>query len=152
MMDRKERKLQTEGGASVANSSAALQTLMKLHVAHLFTHAAAVDGSKDGGEPEEIAPGRPAAREGEDQYGSEDRLARTAYGVWEGLGPVGRVVPGSDDVVATDALVDRRIAAHLWGGRLPDSFAIVDAEMYACYKYLLKVWTAAATLDARAVC
>ena len=63
------------------------------------------------------------------------------YGVWEGLGPVGRVVPGSDDVVATDALVDRRIAAHLWGGRLPDSFAIVDAEMYACYKYLLKVWT-----------
>ena len=151
-MDHKERKLQTEGDASVKASAHTLRTLMRLHVAHQFTHAAAVDGSKEGSEPAEIAPGRSATGRGEDQYSREDRLARTAYGVWEGLGPLGRATPGTPAVDASDALVDRRFAASLWGGRLPDSFAIVDAEMYACYRYLLKVWTDAATPAARAAC
>ena len=54
------------------------RTLMKLHVAHCFTHGAAVDGSKEGGEPLEIAPGRPTGGNAEGRCESEDRLARTA--------------------------------------------------------------------------
>ena len=90
-MDHEERKLQTSD-QSVQKSSAALETLMKLHIAHQFTHTAAVDGSKEGCEPEEIAPGRPITGTGEKQYGGEDRLARTAYGIWEGLKPFGQIL------------------------------------------------------------
>ena len=151
-MDREERKLQTSD-QSVQKSSAALETLIKLHTAHQFTHTAAVDGSKEGGEPEEIAPGRPTTGTGEKQYGVEDRLARTAYGIWEGLKPFGRIrAADTEDVDASDTLIYQQFSRGLWGGRLPDSFAIVDAEMYACYRFLLQVWTEAATPEARAAC
>ena len=150
-MDKHERTLQTDDN-SVQSSTDAIRTLMKLHIAHQFTHSAAVDGSKEGHEPDEISPGRAATAPNEDQYGREDRLARTAYGIWEGLKPIGYRPEGSEDVVATDDTIDKSIADNLWGGRLPDSFAIADAEMYACYKFLLKVWTRAETPANRAAC
>ena len=37
----------------------------------------------------------------------------------------------------------------MWGGRLPDSFEIADAEMYACFKLLLNIWTKAGNAQTR---
>ena len=66
-MDKHERTLQTDDN-SVQSSTDAIRTLMKLHIAHQFTHSAAVDGSKEGHEPDEISPGRAATAPNEDQY------------------------------------------------------------------------------------
>jgi len=61
--------------------------------------------------------------------------AIAAYGIFEGASPYGKVVEGVADVQATP---DEELAAFgeaMYGGRLPDSWQIADAEMWAIFRY-----------------
>ena len=43
---------------------------------------------------------------------------------------------GDDDTQETRAQIHERIGRGIWGGALPGSWEIVDAEMYAIYSFL----------------
>ena len=114
------------GRAAVAQSARVARVLLALHAAHHFTRAAATDGSKAGGRDEE-------------RGGERAGVSRTAYGIFEGASPYGKVVEGVADVQATP---DEELAAFgeaMYGGRLPDSWQIADAEMWAIFRYLCRV-------------
>ena len=72
-LDRKERATLTQGHRSVAHSARTLRVAMTLHVAHAFTHAAAVDGSKIG-----VNTDVDTAEEDE-EHNAEDRLAPSIW-------------------------------------------------------------------------
>ena len=68
----------------------------------------------------------------EAEHNAEDRLAPTAYGVWEGMKPYGY----TDISKGNEELDHTALGRGMWGGRLPDSCEAVDAELAACFYYL----------------
>ena len=131
-MDKKE-KTALHGSKSVLESAKLMRVAMALHYAHIFTHAACVDGSK-AGVIEDMDPDSSEAREN-----AEDQLAPAAYGIWEGVRPFGRYMPGEAAVRATEGEVIKAVEEGMSGGRLPASFNSTDSELYAILSYLKKV-------------
>jgi ribonuclease HI len=106
-MDTGERKvMNTDGNAGTLQ---ALWVLVPLHIRHHFTYCAATDGS---------------LREKTDGEGHVDR--RVAWGLYEGVGKVPRT-----DRTGHGERIKEAVGKGMRGGRLPDTWEIVDAEMYA---------------------
>ena len=109
------------------------QTCLALHVSHQFTHLAATDGAKDH----------------EDKM-AEDRKyvpnPRVAYGVFEGPTRFGKRVPGDAQVKDPNGIgpcgeeeIRTALGAGMWGGKLPSTWEVIDAEMYAILAHLRKM-------------
>ena len=128
-LDKSERETLVDNDASVWRSAHTMRIAMTLHAAHAFTHAAAIDGSKNGVDEDAASGGNEA------EHNAEDRLAPTAYGVWEGMGPYGL----HDKNKGNEELDHKTVGQGMWGGRLPDSCEAVDAELAACFYYLRRV-------------
>jgi len=141
-LTKRERDLLANGDMSVHMSGRTLRTVAALHAAHMFTHAAACDGSKAGAKSE-------SGEAEETDANAEDRLARAAYGIWTGVAQYGMHEAGADYVRATDKGDCVAVGRGLTGGRLPDSFEACDCELYAAYKYLLRVWEEAGSVEKR---
>ena len=108
VMDESECRTMRERGTST--TWRARDLACRLHKWHHFTAAAATDASLK------------KTRDG--------RLA--SFGGWEGVQPK----EGDDDAQETRAQIHERIGRGIWGGALPGSWEIVDAEMYAIYSFL----------------
>ena len=67
-------------------------------------------------------------------------MGRTAFGVWRGIAPFGEAVEGEADVEATEQQIAAACGAGLEGGRLPSSWEVIDAELYAIFSVLRRVW------------
>ena len=130
--DREERAVLTGGRKSMHETKNTLKVAMTLHAAHQFTHAAATDGSK--------ARATGSARDDTEREAHvEDHLAPTAYGIWEGVRPYG--TRSEDGTVRSNDKTDRQaVGRGMSGGKLPNSCEVIDAELYAVYKFLSKVW------------
>jgi len=74
-LDKSERETLVDNEASVWRSAHTMRIAMTLHAAHAFTHAAAIDGSKNGVDEDAASGGNEA------EHNAEDRLAPTAYAV-----------------------------------------------------------------------
>ena len=130
-MDRRERRLMGERRSTYTSADAA-RIAIALHFRHHFTHAAAVDGSKAGEKEDEN--GIPYTNEEAEEMEEELRLGACAYGYWEGP-RFGKTTP----TTATTREVNQAIQAGMGGGKLPDSWSIADAEVYAVLAYLKRV-------------
>jgi hypothetical protein len=84
-----------------------------LHARHYFTHAAATDGSLK-------------------TYKGGER--RVAYGIYKGI-QEGDAAPYEEKRAGTL----RRVSKGMSGGGLPTSWEVIDAELYAIYKYFKEV-------------
>ena len=89
---------------------------MPLHIRHHFTYCAVTDGS---------------LRERTDGKGQVSR--RVAWGLYEGIGKVPRT-----DRSGHGGRIKEAVGNGMRGGRLPDSWEIVDAEMYAIRMALVR--------------
>jgi ribonuclease HI len=101
-------------------SGEAMRVTMDLHAVHMFTHAFATDGSK-----------------------AEGRMGRTAFGLWSGadMEKWGAERDEARDALITDDEIERKaVGEGLEGGRLPATWEVVDAEMYAVFRALLRVY------------
>ena len=133
-MDRRERRIMHRTSATYVSADSA-RLAIALHFARHFTHAAAVDGSK-AGEKEKQDAGGVARTDAEAAAEAEElRLGACAYGWWEGPKFAAGVVPE----MATQAQFESAMAAGFGGGKLPDSWSIADAEVYAMLAYLKRV-------------
>ena len=95
-----------------------MRVAMDVHAAMHFTHAFATDGSKD------------------DQ-------GRTAWGAWGGADVMnwGAMEVAGEQMLHMDAQQEADAAgAGMEGGRLPDSWDVIDAELYAVFRVLLRVY------------
>ena len=128
-VDRKGRKV-LRGRKAVCESGLLMRVCLALHAAHKFTHAAATDGSK-AEEPEKGEEAEP---------GAEEHMGRTAFGVWWGIKLFGTEVEGEQDVEATEQEVAAACGAAFEGGRLPNSWEVIDAELWAIFTVLRRVW------------
>ena len=72
-----------------------------------------------------------------------------SYGVYEGPARFGRPVEGSGQLEGGDDELRLAFGQGLWGGRLPDDWQVIDAEMYAVLAYLRKMATAEDAADRR---
>ena len=72
-----------------------------------------------------------------------------SYGVYEGPARFGRPVEGSGQLESGDDELRLAFGQGLWGGRLPDDWQVIDAEMYAVLAYLRKMATAEDAADRR---
>ena len=123
--DQPESKLLQDQGAT--QTWTARHIAIQLHTRHHFTHAAATDGSRK----------------------EQDGRTHVAYGVYEGVPPA--PTPDTDDpeeqeqhqqrrdtggIYEPRHTIQDRAGQGLWGHRLPDSWEIMDAELYAIYSYL----------------
>ena len=109
------------------------QTCLALHVSHQFTHFAATDGGKDH----------------EDKIAEDGKYVpnpRVAYGVFEGPTRFGKSVPGDAQVKDPNGIgpceegeIRTAFGAGMWGGKLPNMWEPIDAEMYAILAYLRKM-------------
>ena len=113
-MDEGERKvMDTDGNTGTLQ---ALWVLMPLHIRHHFTYCAATDGS---------------LKERTDGKGQVSR--RVAWGLYEGIGKVPRT-----DRSGHGGRIKEAVGNGMRGGRLPDPWEIVDAEMYAIRMALVR--------------
>ena len=100
---------------------------VQLHARHHFTHTAATDGSRM----------------------EKDGNKRVAFGVFEGVPPTPPADPTdpeewqaqqtrrhSGEQIEPRDTIQERAGKGIWGRRLPDSWEIMDAELYAIYAYL----------------
>ena len=74
---------------------------------------------------------------------------RVAYGVFEGPTRFGRRVPGDAQVKDPNGIgpcdeqeIRTAFGAGMWGGKLPNTWEVIDAEMYAILAYLRKMSSA----------
>lgn len=108
------------GNVALRESSNAMKVTMDLHTTHMFTHAFATDGSK-----------------------AEGRRGNTAYGLWSGADMErwgAERETGAEMLVADENVERAAVGAGLEGGRLPSTWEVVDAEMYAVFRALLRVY------------
>jgi hypothetical protein len=112
-----------EGGQG--DGTRVMRVAAAIHAREHFTHAAATDGS------------RKDARAAE---------SKTAYGIWWGADA--REAGGTGDTGGREdlALIEcseeqerHAIAEGLEGGRLPDTWEVLDAEMYAIFRAIKRV-------------
>ena len=68
---------------------------------------------------------------------------RVAYGVFEGPARFGKRVPGDAQVKDPNGIgpcdeqeIRTAFGAGMWGGKLPSTWEVIDAEMYAMLAYL----------------
>ena len=108
---------------------------LALHRARPFTHLAATDGGRD--MPNKWVGDRFVPR------------PVVSYGVYEGPARFGRPVEGSGQLEGGDDELRLAFGQGLWGGRLPDDWQVIDAEMYAVLAYLRKMATAEDAADRR---
>ena len=123
-LDEGTRALMRKTSAGEQTWWAIASTLLPLHYYHQFTHCAFTDGSLDD----------PRRRGG-------TGTRRVAYGIWEGIPPEEEVTEprvgwGS---METNQRIDACMAQGMWGGTCPPDWEIGEAEMYAIFKYLLKI-------------
>jgi len=105
------------------------------HRARPFTHLAATDGGRD--TPNKWVGDRFVPR------------PVVSYGVYEGPARFGRPVEGSGQLESGDDELRLAFGQGLWGGRLPDDWQVIDAEMYAVLAYLRKMATSEDAADRR---
>ena len=74
---------------------------------------------------------------------------RVAYGVFEGPTRFGKRVPGDAQVKDPNGIgpceegeIRTAFGAGMWGGKLPNTWEPIDAEMYAILAYLRKMASA----------
>ena len=95
-----------------------MRVAMDLHAAVWFTHAFATDGSKH-------------------------RDGRTAYGIWSGARlreQGGYEEEGLRMLQVEPGMEERATGRGMEGGRLPATWEVIDAEMYAVFRALLRVY------------
>ena len=118
-LDKKGREvLRGIGERSRKESGEAMRVAMDLHAEIWFTHAFATDGSKH-------------------------RDGRTAYGIWSGARmreQGAREEEGLRMLQAEPGMEESATGQGMEGGRLPATWEIVDAEMYAVFRALLRVY------------
>ena len=118
-LDKKGREvLRGVGERSRKESGEAMRVAMDLQAEIGFTHAFATDGSKH-------------------------RDGRTAYGIWTGarLREQGAHKEEGLRMLQTEPGMEERATGRgMEGGRLPATWEIVDAEMYAVFRALLRVY------------
>ena len=69
--------------------------------------------------------------------------------MYEGPARFGRPVEGSGQLESGDDELRLAFGQGLWGGRLPDDWQVIDAEMYAVLAYLRKMATSEDAADRR---
>ena len=69
---------------------------------------------------------------------AEDNIAPAAYGIWEGIQPHGKIDEEEAYVQATEEETLQATYEGMSGGRLPDSYTSIEAELYAIFAYLQK--------------
>ena len=118
-MDAENMRILTgRGNTAVSESGLAMRVAMNIHAAVHFTHGFATDGSKGKG-------------------------GATAWSAWSGadmLAHGAQDVAGEQMLHATQEQEERAAGEGIEGGRLPAEWEVIDAEMYAVFRSLLRVY------------